>query len=158
MSVCRQDQFKGKIYPMSMRLAGQPHFLSVWMGRDQPKKKSNLWSHFCLAEVKRDTKVLRGWKNLADIYDSPTRPIILVSGVEMLSKPWTVSYREWEIRRSWLSSRELTWCSKTGGLPGASYKDREKHDECTKSISNIWIMYCAFEIIITTILSKRVLT
>lgn len=63
------------------------------------------------------------------ICDSPTRPIMLVSGVEMSSKPSMVSYREWEIRRSWLSSREFTGCSKTGGLPGASYRDRERDEE-----------------------------
>lgn len=89
------------------------------MGSNWPPKKSNLWSNFVKQRLKETQRC----------YNSPMRPIILVTGVEMLSKPSMVSYREWEIRRSWLSSSELAGCSKTGGLPGASYRDRERDEE-----------------------------
>lgn len=84
----------------------------------------------CLVKGERDTNVLKGGvKEPLLIYDSPMRPITLARGVEMLSKPSMVSYREWEIRRSWLSSREFMGCTKTGGLPGASYRDGERDEE-----------------------------
>lgn len=139
---------------MSMRLAGQQHFPSMRMGSDRPKKKINSVEWFCLKE--RHTKVLReGGEGTVLINDSPMRPIILGSGVELLSNPSMVSYREWEIRRSWLSSREFTGCSKTGGLPGASYRYRERDQEESTDIYSNFIncfnalqhyYYCTYSI------------
>lgn len=54
-------------------------------------------------------------------------PITLALVVEM-SKPPVVSYTVWEIQRSWLFSRELTECSKIGGLPWSSYSGRERDE------------------------------
>lgn len=54
MSVYRQHQFRGKIYPMSRRWAGQPHFPSTWTGSDQPTKKKNPICGVILS--------IRGWK------------------------------------------------------------------------------------------------
>lgn len=51
-------------------------------------------------------------------FDSPMRPRILPRGDERLSKSM-LSYRELEIRRSWLS-RELLDISDNGGLTGPS--------------------------------------
>lgn len=74
------------------------------------------------------------------------RPIALARGVVMLFKPSMVSYREWEIRRSWLSSREFMGCSKTGGLPGASYREQER-DEKVWGLTKRCHKKCLFSLI-----------
>lgn len=78
-----------------------------------------------MSKRKRHQGAERESKRTSAMFDSPMRPVILGSDVELLSKPSMVSYREWEIRRSWLSSREFTGWSNAGGLPGA-YRDGER--------------------------------
>lgn len=94
------------------------------------------WSAKKKIQLVESFRLLEGWKRHKGaegegerallIHYSPMRPIILVCGVELLSKPSMLSYSEWEIRRSWLSSREFEGCSLTGGLPGATYRNQER--------------------------------
>lgn len=73
--------------------------------------------------------------------NSPMRDMTLARGGEMVSKPSKVSKVEWEIRRSWLSRRELTGSSCGMGLSGGSYMGRQK-PKSLLSLSNpsLWLI------------------
>lgn len=59
--------------------------------------------------------------------NSPAR--LTGRGVELPSELLMVSYREWDILRSWLSSAVFTGCCTVRLLPRNSYTERERDKE-----------------------------
>lgn len=61
--------------------------------------------------------------------NSPACLTLLDRGVELPSELLMVSYREWDILRSWLSSAVFTGCCTVRLLPRNSYTEQERDEE-----------------------------